>query len=182
MKYFRKLRGERIYLSPVSPEDYEQYTKWVSDSEITDNIAISWILYDVEKEKEFLESVRQMDYHFAMVKYDGDKLLGNVSLFNFHHINRTADYGIFIGDEENRGKGYGTEASRLILDYGFNTLNLNNIMLRVFGFNKNAIACYEKLGFKKIGVRRKAYFVRGQFHDEIYMDILREDFKIYHQA
>ena len=176
MKYFQKLKGERIYLSPISPQDYEQYTKWMNDLNITDNIAVSWNLYDVEKEREFLTSALKQDYHFAIVRYDGDKLLGNVSLFNLHSVNQTADFGTFIGDDENHSKGYGTEAGRLILGYGFNTLNLRNIMLRVFDFNKAAIACYEKLGFKRIGVRRQAYFIGGQFHDEVYMDILREEF------
>ncbi|MCL2699297.1 MAG: GNAT family N-acetyltransferase [Defluviitaleaceae bacterium] len=177
MKYFQKLRGERVYLSPISPDDCEQYTEWVNDSEVTDNIGVSWILYDVEKEKEFLTSAQKNDYHFAIVKYDGDKLLGNTSLFNFHQVNRTAEYGIFIGGKDSRGKGYAAEASRLILNYGFNTLNLHNIMLRVFAFNKDAIACYEKLGFKTMGIRREAYFIGGRFHDEIYMDILRGGLK-----
>ena len=174
MKYFKKLKGERVYLSPISSDDYYEYTKWMNDHEITDNIGVSRILYDVGKEREFLTSALKHDYHFAIVMYDGDKLLGNISLFNLHAVNQTADFGIFIGEEENRGKGYGTEAGRLALVYGFSTLNLRNIILRVFDFNKAAIACYEKLGFKKIGVRRQAYFIGGRFHDEIYMDILRD--------
>ena len=176
MKYFQKLKGERIYLSPVSVEDCEEYTKWMNDHTITDNIGVSRLLYDVEKEKEFLTTALKQEYHFAIVNYDDNVLMGNVSLFNLHPINQTADFGIFIGEEKNRGKGYGTEAGRLVLEYGFNTLNLLNIMLRVFDFNKTALACYEKLGFKKIGVRRQAYFIGGRFHDEVYMDILREEF------
>ena len=176
MKYFQKLKGERIYLSPISPQDYEQYTKWMNDHRITDNLGISRILYDVDKEKEFLTSAQKNDYHFAIINYSDDKLLGNVSLFNLNSVNQTADFGTFIGEETNRNKGYGTEAGRLVLNYGFNTLNLRNIMLKVFSFNKAAIACYEKLGFKKIGIRRQSYFIHGRFHDEVYMDILREEF------
>ena len=176
MKYFQKLKGERVYLSPVSPDDYEEYTKWMNDYKITDNIGASQILYDVEKEKEFLKHAAKNDYHFAIVKYTDDKLLGNVALYNFHTVNQTADFGTFIGEEENRGMGYGTEAGRLVLSYGFETLNLRNIMLRVFDFNVAAIACYEKLGFRKIGVRRQSYFIGGRFHDVVYMDILRDDF------
>ena len=74
-------------------------------------------------------------------------------------------------------RGYGTEAVELLLGYGFNVLNLNNIMLTVFAFNKRALRCYEKAGFRVIGKRRKARFYAGRYHDEIFMDILAQEFK-----
>ena len=67
-------------------------------------------------------------YNFTIVKND-DTLIGNISLFSIKHTNRSAILGLFIGDKENRGKGYGIEAIRLILGYGFNSLNLHNIMI-----------------------------------------------------
>lgn len=60
-----------------------------------------------------------------------------------------------IGEEENRNKGYGTETLKLLISYGFDYLNLNNIMLSVYSFNGNAISCYKKVGFKEIGRRRE---------------------------
>lgn len=176
MKYFQKLKGDRVYLSPISSDDFETYTEWMNDSGVTDKLGNTWVLYDVEKEAEFLTNALKKEYHFAIVRYEGDLLLGNVSLFNLSPINQTADFGIFIGEESNRGQGYGTEAGRLILGFGFNVLNLNNIMLRTFDFNSAAIACYEKLGFKTIGLRRQGYYLGGRFYDEVYMDILREEF------
>ncbi len=65
----------------------------------------------------------------------------------------------------------------MLLDYGFNYLNLNNIMLTVKSFNERAINCYQKVGFKEIGRRRKSYFLNGKYYDDIYMDILAEEFK-----
>lgn len=75
-----------------------------------------------------------------------------------------------------RNKGYGTEAIQLILDYGFNYLNLNNIKLDVLSFNERAIACYKKCGFKEYGRRRKSEFINGKYYDRISMDILKEEF------
>ena len=79
-------------------------------------------------------------------------------------------------DVEEREKGYGTEAINLILDYGFNYLNLNNIKLDVVEFNERAIACYKKCGFKECGRRRKCEFIDGNYYDRISMDILKEEF------
>ena len=79
-----------------------------------------------------------------------------------------------IGDEENRSKGYGTEAMKLLVDYGFNILGLHNIDLNVFEFNKQAIKAYEKVGFKEYGRRHESYFLDGKFYDEISMEIINE--------
>ncbi|GHV17055.1 N-acetyltransferase [Clostridia bacterium] len=176
MKYFKKISGERIYLSPVNLEDIEQYTQWINDPEISDRLGTSAAMYSLESERKILESMAKEGYNFAIILKDSDRLLGNCSLFDINNLRRTAVCGLFIGDKSERGKGYGSEALRLLLGYGFGTLNLNNVMLNVFEFNKNALACYEKVGFKKIGERRQAYFVHGCYYNDIYMDILAEDF------
>lgn len=84
--------------------------------------------------------------------------------------------GLFIGEEENRGKGYGQEVLRLLLDFAFETLNLHNVMLRVFAFNERAIHTYQKVGFREFGRRRESYYAKGRFWDEIHMDILKEEY------
>lgn len=91
--------------------------------------------------------------------------------------NRIGTIGVFIGEEDNRSKGYGAEALKLLLDYGFNYINLNNIMLTVKSFNERAIKCYEKVGFKEFGRRRESYFLNGKYYDDVHMDILASEFK-----
>ena len=131
---------------------------------------------NVRKEKEYMENNYKNDSSFAIVTINEDKLIGTVSLEKVDNINRTATLGIFIGDKEYRSKGYGTEAIRLILDYGFNYLNLNNIQLEVLEFNERAIKSYKKCGFKEYGRRRKCKFLNGQYYDKIYMEVLAENF------
>jgi len=114
-------------------------------------------------------------YDFAIVKND-DTLIGNIGLFKISHISRSAITRLFIGEKENRSKGYGSETLRLILDYGFNTLNLHNIMLNVFSDNEPAIACYKKVGFTEFGRRRESYFKNGRYVDDVHMDILDVEF------
>lgn len=174
--YYKKLVGKNIYLSPRTVDDAEQFTEWVNDFRTTDYLGMSGKIMTLEKEKEFLEKHIGDEATFNIVTLDEDKLIGSISLENIDHFNRRGTLGIFIGDIEEREKGYGTEAIRLILDYGFNYLNLNNIKLDVMEFNERAIACYKKCGFKEIGRRRKSEFLDGKYYDRISMDILKEEF------
>ena len=177
MKYFKKLEGERVYLSPMNSEDYVQYTKWMNDLRVTINLGNFASNFSIEKEKEAVQRLADGEANFAMVLNEGDELIGNCSLFDIDRVHRVATLGIFIGEEENRGKGYGVEAIELILSHGFRVLGLNNIMLKVFSFNERAIKAYEKVGFKEIGRRRKSYFINNKFYDEVYMDVLQDEYK-----
>lgn len=177
MKYFRKLVGERIYLSPRSIEDAEIFTEWLNDFKTTDYLGRSGCLISLEGEKKYLEENNDKEASFVIVTLEKNQMIGTVSLEDINYINRTATLGIFIGDKNFRGNGYGTEAIRLLLDYGFNYMNLNNIKLDVMEFNERAIKCYEKCGFKEYGRRRKFGFINGKYYDRIEMDILAEEFK-----
>lgn len=175
MKYFRKLSGDRVYLSPMQAEDAETYVKWLSDPCVTDGLGSSSRVLTVDAEKEWIKN-NASTHQFAIIRKEDDQLIGNCGLHEIDALRQCAEVGLFIGDEENRGKGFGTEVLNLLLAHAFDTLNLNNVMLRVFSFNAQAIRCYEKVGFREMGRRRQSYFVRGRFYDEMFMDILRKEF------
>lgn len=175
MKYFKKLLGDNIYLSPRSMEDVEQITEWVNDFETTDYLGNSGNVVTLDKEKKFLEEGLP-DAYFVIVTKNEDKIIGVISLDKVDAISRTATLGVFIGDKDYRNKGYGTEAIRLILEYGFRYMNLNNIDLQLMEFNERALKCYEKCGFKEYGRRRNCKFINGKYYDSIYMDILADEF------
>lgn len=178
MKYFKKLVGERIYLSPMSVEDAELYVKWLNDFSTSDGVGHSKNMMNIENEREWLETtLKNGNFNFAIVNIENDELIGNCGIDGINYADRTGTLGIFIGEEENRNKGYGTEVINLLLDYGFNYLNLHNIMLGVKSFNERAIACYKKAGFKEIGRRRESYFLNGKYYDDISMDILETEFE-----
>lgn len=179
MKYFKKLVGEHIFLSPVSIEDVEKYTEWMNDFETTDYTGRSSQLYTIDKERKWLEcgSENKENQIFGIIDFKKDILIGNCGLHKIDSVNRTATLGIFIGEKEERSKGYGTEAIKLLLDYGFNYLNLHEIQLDVMSFNKRAIRCYEKAGFKEYGRRRESEYINGKYYDLISMDILKSEFK-----
>ena len=179
MKYFKKLVGDNIYLSPRNSEDIEIFTKWLNDFQVTDGLGRSGLIVTLNGEKEYLENIHDNDntrYYFVIVTLENDEMIGTISLENINYRNRTAELGIFIGDETYRGKGIGKEAIHLILDYGFNYLNLNSIQLTVLAFNERAITCYKKCGFKEAGRLREDYYLNGKYYDKILMDILKSEF------
>jgi RimJ/RimL family protein N-acetyltransferase len=176
MKYFKKIAGERVYLSPINPADLEIYTKWLNDREISDRLGDGCLMINLETEKKWIEdALKNGDHSYAIVLNETDELLGNIGLFEVKQMYGTATVGLFIGESENRGKGYGTEALKLLTGYAFDVLNLRNIMLCVYEFNEAAYKSYLKAGFKEMGKRRKAYYLNNKYHDIIYMDITRED-------
>ncbi|MBW6515111.1 MAG: GNAT family N-acetyltransferase [Candidatus Cloacimonetes bacterium] len=176
MRYYKKLVGSKCYLSPISPDDAELFTEWLNDIELTKYLAIIRNSYTVSKEKEILEEMAKNDHAYVIVDIEINKPIGIVSIFRFDHINNTCELGLFIGDKDYWNLGYGEEATRLLLDFAFTILNINNVMLLVIDFNVRAIKCYEKIGFKEIGRRRQAYHIAGRKYDIVYMDILNEEF------
>ena len=176
MRYFKKLKGDRIYLSPINTEDVEQYTQWLNDLDVTISLGNPGVIYGIEKEREAIEQMIKGGTDFAIVTHDEDRLIGNCGLFSITERNRKATMGIMIGDKNYWDQGYGREAIELLLNYGFNILNLHNIMLSVYSFNKRAIKCYLTIGFKEIGKRREAYILGKRKYDEILMDMLADDF------
>lgn len=176
MKYFKKLVGDRIYLSPRSGEDAEIFTEWMNDFQVTDYTGRSAQVMTVEAERKYLESHIDDECTFVIVTIENDKMIGTISLEKIDRNHRTATLGIFIGEAEYRGHGYGTEAIQLLLEYGFHYMNLNSIRLSVLECNPRAIACYKKCGFQEMGRWRKSKFINGKYYDTLYMDILKEEF------
>lgn len=177
MKYFKKLVGDRIYLSPRNEEDVEIFTQWLNDFETTDYLGRSSALVKLSGEKEYLQkAIENNARKFVIINSENDKMIGTIALENIDSINRCAVLGIFIGDKNFRNNGYGSEAIKLLLDYGFNYLNLESIKLDLLEFNERALACYKKCGFKETGRRRKQRYINGKYYDIIMMDILKEEF------
>ncbi len=176
MPYYRKLTGERVYLSPVSTEDAETYVRWMNDETVGLYFGQNINVVASKDDLKWLYEPPNDIQRYGIVLLESDVLIGAISLQNINHINRNAFIGIFIGEIENRCKGYGAEAIRLLLNYGYNTLNLNNIMLSVQADNEVAIACYKKVGFREVGRRSEWIFKNGKYVDNVYMEMLARNF------
>ena len=138
MPYFKKIIGEKCYLSPVSSDDALKWTEWDNDVEIA--IPLGDEAYSYSSLENNQESIKKMNGKkiqcFSIIDLETDTLIGRCMFFDIDQINRVAMFGILIGDKNRWDGGYGQEATRLMLDYGFNLLNFNSIMLGVFSYNK----------------------------------------------
>lgn len=168
--------GHRIYFSPVEPQDEPLLRRFINDP-------ANWrgLMHrppvNACREREWIESLGRdgKDYVFGVVVREGDRLIGVAGLHNISPVSRSANFGINIGERAWQNKGYGTEATLLCLQYGFEELNLNRIALSVFSNNPRAIRCYQKAGFVQEGCLRQAVYRNGRYEDEYRFAVLRED-------
>jgi RimJ/RimL family protein N-acetyltransferase len=176
MKYFKKMTGKKVFLSPINVEDAATFTEWLNDMEVTKYLTTIREAITLTKEREILEKMAKSEHVYIVVDLEINKVIGIAGLHHIDPYSNTCELGLFIGDKDYWNQGYGEEASRLLLDYAFNILNMHNIMLRVFAYNIRAVKCYEKIGFREIGRQREAYQIAGNRYDIIFMDLLSEDF------
>ncbi|MBX3230440.1 MAG: GNAT family N-acetyltransferase [Labilithrix sp.] len=170
--------GDRVYLSHFDRSDAPLMARWLSDLEVTTHLGAIGQVFGIEDEEEWIERVRRDRYNptFGIVLRDGQRLIGSLGLKGVDHKRGTAELGVCIGEKTEWGKGYGTEAIRLLVDYAFTLLGLHAIHLKHWAFNDRAHRAYLKAGFKDAGRLRSAIEVGGERHDELFMDITREDF------
>lgn len=175
----KKLKGERIELRRHDRRNYPLYGEWYGDWEIWN--LTSWRSTPIgPKAVERLFEEREMsslDDSFAIHRRGDKTPLGVISLINISEPNASADLSIIVGSEEDRNRGYGTEAIRVLLDYAFNDLGLCRVGLSVFQFNEHAIAAYRKLGFNEEGRMRRAIRRDDTAYDAILMSILSSEWK-----
>ncbi len=174
----RFLAGKKVYLAPHRLDDAEKYMRWINDPEVNRYLENRY-MFNMENELEFLRKAHQPPekHFFAIHRLEDDALIGAESLVRVNPVHKTAVFGIFIGDKTCWGKGYGTEATQLLVKYAFHSLNLHRVELDVFAFNQRAIGAYEKAGFRREGLAREAIFVNGQYEDVVKMGILASDLK-----
>lgn len=171
--------GELVALGPLRRDLLPVYQRWINDLGTMRTLAVPPLPMTSEKEQDWYDrqSKTEEDVPFTIYERETLRPIGNTGLHGVDYRNRTATFGIIIGEPESRGKGYGTEATRLMLDYAFTALGLHNVMLTVFEFNPAGIRAYEKAGFKEIGRRRKCRMMGARLWDEIYMDCLSSEFE-----
>ena len=135
-----------------------------------------------ERREEWIKKVAKENqegksYTFAIVKKDTKQFLGYCALKNINPVSRNASLSVVILNREYHNKGYGTDTVKLLLQIGFDILNLHRIELHVFEFLKSGIHVYEKAGFKHVGTRRKSSFINGRYYDDLVMDILVDEYQ-----
>jgi RimJ/RimL family protein N-acetyltransferase len=173
--------GERVALGPYHRGLIPLLWKWENDLPLgplsgDPMVPLTLEAMEAEYDKHHKELPKE-SATFALYERATLRPIGKTGLSHVNHMHRTAEFGIVIGEPDCRGKGYGTEATRLVLDYAFTALGLHNVFLRVYAYNTPAIRAYEKAGFKEIGRRRQAHRIGGKAFDEVFMDCIATEFE-----
>jgi RimJ/RimL family protein N-acetyltransferase len=172
------LTGESVHLRPVKPEDVACIQRWCNDPEImklTGEVE-PMSREDAEAYLRRLTGDEDRLWFIVALKENG-KAIGEAGLLRIFPAWKTTDLSIIIGEKGEWGKGYGTEAARLLLDHAFGPLGLHRVAIGVVGFNERAISFWEKLGFRREGVQRDGYLHEGRYHDFVMMSILDDEYQ-----
>jgi ribosomal-protein-alanine N-acetyltransferase len=170
--------GPRLYFRPLEREDAPRLAAFVNHPDVRRNLLVHRPM-NTAQEVAFVDTLTasQRDVMFAIVLRDGDRMIGTSGLHDMDFRSRRATFGMLIGEPSEWHKGYGSEATRMVLDYGFGTLNLNRVQLEVLENNVAGIRAYEKAGFRREGVLRQHHYVDGAYVDTLVMGILRSEWK-----
>lgn len=171
------LIGESVALGPLDTELLPKYQDWLTyygeDDDSTSDLFGSSDL-DSEMLDEMLAELD--DVYFTVYELGSWRAIGGAALTDIDYDEQIAEFSIIIGESDCRGRGYGSESTRLVLDYAFNALGLANVMLRVYEYNYSARGAFERAGFQEFSRRRGCHLEGSRFWDEIYMGCLASDF------
>ena len=173
------IEGERVALGPLRRDLLPLYQRWINDPAVVRTLAAGFRPLLLEDEQQWYEQRvgASNDVVFQIYVRNGWRPIGTTAVVGIDQRHGTASLGIMIGEKDCWDQGYGTEATRLVLDYVFNVLGLHNVRLSVYDFNHRGVRAYEKAGFKVIGRRRQALRLGHERHDVIFMDALATEFE-----
>jgi len=175
------LNGPNILLRGLELTDVSELMKHWNSVEVKRFLFVSGP-HSIQEEEEWIkytwrERKEGKSFIFAIVYREKDLFIGNIEIRIMNQTSRRGNIGIVIFNQSYWSRGFGTESIQILLKYAFETLNLNSVELEVFANNPRAQRCYEKSGFKEMGVRREAVFVEGQYVDSILLDITVNEWK-----
>ena len=167
------LRNEAVTIGPLLPEDTGSLFLWLNDVDAA-RLDLAYRPTDWLAFKAWLDELprTQTQLVFAVRKVFEPQIVGFVVFKNIQLVHRSAEMGVRIGAEAERGKGYGTKALMLAANYAWNHLNLHRLSLTVFAHNARAIAAYRTAGFREEGRLQDAAFIDGEWVDVIPMALV----------
>ena len=172
------LIGSRVILRPYQPDDAQLLFDATNDP-VVNRLTGTQQTFTLDQIQRYIANSIAAAARAGFIITDAASAepVGEIVLMDIDDVNRSAALRIAIFYEQNFGKGYGTEALRLVVGYGFEQRHLHRISLDVFDFNPRAIHVYEKIGFRREGTQRDTLFYDGAFHSSIMMAILEDDWK-----
>jgi RimJ/RimL family protein N-acetyltransferase len=173
------IAGERVALGPLRDEHFDAIARWENDYGTVRYFTAPGPRRPEDTRSNFTDGdfSGPTNVVFALYEAASWRFIGIAGLIKLDHLNSTAEFFILIGPADARGKGYGTEATCLVLDHAFLSLGLASVRLGVFSFNPAAVRAYEKAGFKRAGTLRRNKLMGGKLWDTILMDAVADEFE-----
>jgi RimJ/RimL family protein N-acetyltransferase len=171
------LRGTRVHLRPPTKDDIPYLLRWMNDEEVIQYLGRFLPVTEADEMEWFdrLQKTKKEQVVFTIVEVKSGSPIGLMGLHDIDWKDRISTTGAVIGEKKFWGKGYGTEAKMLLLNYAFNSLNLRKICSRVTSFNKRSKAYSEKCGYKVEGILKQHMFKKGRHWDLILMAVFKKD-------
>jgi RimJ/RimL family protein N-acetyltransferase len=171
--------GERVALGPIERETLPLFYRWFNDFELLRTAGIGDGPWTIERVEGFFKRFNGStgEAWFMIFDLESGRPIGSTGLRDIDERHGTAEYAISIGEPDARGRGYGTEATLLMLDYAFIARGLHSVLLDVASFNPGGIRAYEKAGFREIGRRHEAEVMDGKRWDIVFMQALASEFE-----
>lgn len=165
-----RIERKKIFLTRITYDDTEDIVRWRN----TDFVQKNFIYrepFTTEGHKKWMKNMIETGQavQFIIWEQSTSKKIGSVYLRDIDHKNKKAEFGIFIGEKECCGKGYGREAAEIITEYAFSVLCLNKVFLRVLSYNERAYRSYLRAGFKQEGFFKADVYVDDKPLDVIFM-------------
>lgn len=172
------IKGENVYLRPITAQDTELVLRWRNSQEVVENFIyrkyitveehISWL-----ENKVFTGQVHQ----FVICDNEKGTPLGSAYIQNIDENNNRAEWGLFLGSEGVHNKGIGTQTAFLIMDYAFGKLGLHKLTSRVLARNKPCIRMNEKIGYRQEAYLKDELFINGKYEDLIYYGTIKGEIR-----
>ncbi|MBR4084586.1 MAG: UDP-4-amino-4,6-dideoxy-N-acetyl-beta-L-altrosamine N-acetyltransferase [Lachnospiraceae bacterium] len=164
-----------IYLRLMTADDTDRIVNWRNSDGVRKNF-IYQALFTRESHENWIRTMIDTGkvVQLMICETATDKAVGSVYIRDIDTTHHKAEYGIFIGEDDARGKGYGTSAAKLMIKYCFEELELHRLFLRVYAENTQAIRSYEKAGFVKEAYLHDDVYVDGRYRDIVLMGIINK--------
>ena len=168
------LQGKKTILRPLLESDIPLLLKWINDPEIRQFVSRIFPATENE-ERGWLERLHRSSEKevVLMIETLRGVPIGTMGIHRINWVNRVGTTGAMIGEKSFWGKGYGTDAKMILLDYAFNKLNLRKIVSRVFAYNKRSLAYSLHCGYRIEGRLSRAHFNNGRYWDEYVLGLFR---------
>lgn len=162
----------KITLRPIRYDDLEILNKWKNEKEVYKFLGGGYMPTSIDEQRKWMDKMVDNSGKTKrfIVELEDAKPIGFIGLYDIHDIHKVCSLGLYIGETQEWGKGYATQAYKIAEDFAKNYLNIRKIKLEVVEDNKNAVLMYEKLGFKQCGKLMQERYIEGSYRNLIIME------------